>query len=70
MKEETQTDKVQQSSDAATLYLISMPEGPVTDSIEFLFIWGSFAFIQQTNGNSMQQDVMIRCYLMAKILVL
>lgn len=45
MKEETQTDKVQQSSDAATLYLISMPEGPVTDSIEFLFIWGSFAFI-------------------------
>lgn len=61
MKEEAQTDKKQQSSEAATLYLILMPEGPVTDSTEFLFIWGGFAFMQQMNG-------LIRCYLMAKIL--
>ena len=45
MKEEAQTDKKQQSSEAATLYLILMPEGPVTDSTEFLFIWGGFAFM-------------------------
>lgn len=44
MKEETHKDEEQQISVAATLYFILMPEGPVTDSTDYLFIWGSFAF--------------------------